>query len=313
MKTRFIANPLANFKSFNLKGACSSILLLATVLTSGLVQAQQDTFLETVDEFLYASGSDEELAKFPQSLMAQVDQQLVQGGIFDMNDPVQTAIVTRLRSELSVLFTEQNLRRTVVNSLEDSASIESLKRVTAFYKSPLGELGKKYAKASNNLMEDPAFQRFSQQFESMSKDKIRSELGRNFIELYKLHEFLVDIGIDSQIASMMGMIDNVSEQFNANGNFRQQVNMSMERMDSMREPAYDGAFSLVQAMEYYRYRDMDIQDLVDYTDFHSTPEAVSVNNALMNGMRNFTIDAFYVVGGAIAEEMNKVRLSSAEQ
>ncbi len=307
-----IKSPVSGFQPLNLKVACSTILFAATVLTSGLVHAKQDNFLDTANEYLTVSGAAEEIAKFPQTLMGQVDQQLVQGGIFDMSDPAQAAIVNRLSGELSVLFTERNLKRAVINSLEDAVSVDSLNSAIAFYQSPVGKLSTQYEKESENVLEDPEFQRFSQQFGSMSKDKTRSELATRTVETYKLHEFVVDVGIDSQIASLMGMLDNVSEEFHADGSFRQQVQMSMENLNNMREPSYEGAFPVMVALQYYTYRDMMIEDFVEYSEFHATPEAVSVNHALLGGMKNFTVDALYVVGTAIADEMNKVRMSSVE-
>jgi len=305
MKAQFIKSPLAAVKN-----AIKPIILVTAFVATGLAQAQQDSYLDIVDEFLNESGAELQVNMLPETLIGRIEQQIINSNAFDMNDPDQAKFANKIIQEFSEMITAHNIKRNLVNSLEDSVLIEELISSIAFYKTPAGQEVVKYETESVDILEDPEFISFMQQFENMPKDPVRLDQAKKIVELYKINEFAVDANVDSEIAAAMGMIDNMSEELLAEDNFGQSMQMYIDHMENQRESLYPQVVTLFIAEQYYTFREMDIEDVVEYSKYLESPDAFSVNTALLTGINNFSNYVSYTVGSVIAAEMSRFEVSS---
>lgn len=301
-----------------LSRAGSAIKSLGFVFTLGLSLAAGNAIAdslskqEKINTLLDVSGVRTNLEQTETSMLGTLDQTLSQAGVFDISDPNQEAILNRLKRELSVIFTAENITRSVVQYVEDTVPDSHLDKQIAFFKSPTGKTIKALTENSNGTIESPEFQVFMQNFGSSELDEERVFVIKEMIAAYNMHEFFGDIGIDAQIASVMGLTDNLPQSVLDAMYQTQSADDILNTIESMRQPIYQQMYGFVLAYEYYNTRNLDDTTFYSYSDFQLSDEGISMNNAMLAGMRQFSIDAFYVTGAAMGEEISGMVSAAAD-
>jgi len=226
-----------------------SLPMLVLLLFSGVTRAAEQDLDQRVSIVMQKAGVDEQLAQFPQTVLADLDRssQRYSAQNFEMADRMQRAVGKAYAPAL--------LRERVKQYLKKNLSEKDLSDVLGWLNSPLGERITRLEVASSS---PEAFGDKQRKVGILAKDVERVARTRRFIRAVNATDVLINMSLNSEIAAAIGLAglktpaDSFSEE-QVRTEFTKKIEPLRPRLEQEILQSYLYTYAALTAEEFDRY------------------------------------------------------------
>ena len=246
------------------------------------------------------------LAEFPEIMAPAFLSGLENSPNIDYSDPNQRGFIDAMKTTLISEYTIDNLTNAIVDELEDSLSAEHLQQTLDFYQSDFGKHATALKKESRKEIKSEIFRTFIREFPPKPIDNERLLLVEELLNSYESHTIMANMMIDSHIATLQGMMDEMPDEMIDKMYGNMDVADLIQTMQSQKGLMGNKMWENFKAHEYFSLRKLTTPQFRQYQEFETSPAGESFSKILLEKMANFTTSTLYYVGASGGKELAKL-------
>ncbi|MHC4267647.1 MAG: DUF2059 domain-containing protein [Planctomycetota bacterium] len=243
------------------------VVFVFLIFTNSITLAEENK--KNVNKLLDLSGITKQIGEFPTLIKSGMEQSREQG------TPIPESIYQSMLMAIDDSIDTRTMVKGVANELLNNLNKEEIKFLMTWYES---ELGRKITLLEEKSSTPAAYQEMMLITESLLADSNHVSFAKKLDELVGATDFSMKLQENTQIA----VLSSVFKALNPHKKF--DLNALKSQMSKQRTQIRANINQIVIVSFTYTYRNLNQEEIHEYTEFLESPTAKIFNESAMNGI-----------------------------